>query len=86
MNWLRVAVCFAAMVIPTSGNTEQSDHSANYYLPACRAFVRRQFADNPFGQGECVGIIEALAVTASDLDPKAFVVRRSCAPNDQWYQ
>ena len=59
-----------------------SDHSANYYLPSCRAFVDRQFGRDPFTQGECVGILEALAMTATDLDPAAFVISRSCAPDD----
>jgi hypothetical protein len=58
------------------------DHSANYYLPSCRAFVNKQFASDPFTQGECVGILEALAMTATDLDPAAFVISRSCAPDD----
>jgi hypothetical protein len=58
-----------------------NDHSANYYLPGCRDFADKKFGNDPFLQGECVGILEGLSVMASDLDP-FFVVRRSCTPDD----
>jgi hypothetical protein len=74
-----LAILAAVLTPATADNT---DHSANYYLPGCRDFVNRQFARAPFLQGECVGIIEGLAVTASDLDPTVFVISRSCAPDN----
>jgi Rap1a immunity proteins len=58
-----------------------NDHSANYYLPGCRDFALQRFGDNPFLQGECVGILEGLSATASNLDP-FFMVSRSCAPDN----
>ena len=61
---------------------DNADHSANYYLPGCRAFIDKQFVSDPFAQGECAGILEGLSVTASNLDPAIFVVSRSCTPDD----
>jgi hypothetical protein len=64
-----------------SAKADNTDHSANYYLPGCRAFADKHFADQPFLQGECVGITEGLAVLAPDLGP-GFVISRSCMPDD----
>jgi Rap1a immunity proteins len=75
---------FWALVIATALTAKPAaadDHSANYYLPSCRDFINERFAREPFLQGECVGIIEGLAVMASDLAP-SFVVSRSCVPDD----
>jgi hypothetical protein len=38
-----------------SAKADNTDNSANYYLPGCRAFADKHFADQPFLQGECVG-------------------------------
>jgi len=73
---------FATLVLIASpAVADSSDHSANYYLPACRDFANKQYAKEPFLQGECVGIIEGLAVMASDLAP-VFLVSSSCMPDD----
>jgi hypothetical protein len=77
-----LAFLLVAMTGAITNAAGNDDHSAKYYLPACRSFVNRDVSADPFRQGQCVGIIEGLAVTASDLDPKLFVVSRSCAPND----
>ena len=75
------AAAIMAAVLTSAAIADSTDHSANYYLPGCRDFVNKQFARNPFLQGECVGIIEGLSVTASDLDP-IFVVSQSCVPDN----
>jgi hypothetical protein len=75
------ALAFLAAVLTSPAMADNADHSANYYLPSCRDFINKQFARNPFLQGHCVGIIEGLSVTASDL-ASAFVVSRSCAPDN----
>jgi Rap1a immunity proteins len=78
-----ILVAIAAMALPitNSARAEITDHSANYYLPGCWDFAKKRFGNNPFLQGECVGILEGLSVTASQLDP-TFVASRSCAPDD----
>ncbi len=75
------ALAVAAVVMTYPARADNTDHSANYYLPGCRDFANKEFARNPFLQGECIGIIEGLSVTASDLDP-IFVVNRSCTPDN----
>lgn len=76
-----VALAATALSITNSARAEITDHSVNYYLPGCRDFADKRFGNNPFLQGECVGILEGLSVTAPLLDP-IFVVSRSCAPDD----
>jgi hypothetical protein len=72
-----LAIYLATAHAAAAGN----DHSANYYLPSCSSYVNKEFSEAPFLQGKCVGIIEGLAVMASDLAP-GFVVSRSCVPDD----
>jgi hypothetical protein len=80
MRAILVALAAAASsIIPASA--EITDHSANYYLPGCWDFAEKRFGNNPFLQGECIGILEGLAVTASELDP-SLVASRSCTPDD----
>ncbi len=57
--------------------SENSDHSANYFLPSCKDFVHEHYAKNPLLQGQCIGMIEALATLAVDLP---FKTSQSCAP------
>jgi hypothetical protein len=60
---------------PVAAQTE--DHSANYFLPSCRDFVDGHYAKNPLLQGQCIGMIEALATFAAD---QPFQTSRSCPP------
>lgn len=77
--FLALVIVTALTAIPAAA----SDQSANYYLPSCRAFANEQFAKDPFRQGECVGIIEGLAVVASDMaSVSVFAGIGSCPPND----
>lgn len=39
---------------------DKADDSAYHYLPACRDFLKGYLQKNPFRQGQCAGIIEAL--------------------------
>src|SRR4029077_2084657 len=70
------ADCGYILARTTSAKADNTDHSANYYLPGCRDFANKKFGSDPFLQGECVGILEGLSVLASDLDA-TFVVSRS---------
>jgi hypothetical protein len=56
-----------------------TDHSANYFLPSCRDFVSKNFAKDPLLQGQCIGMIEALATFAND---QPFETSRSCPPEN----
>jgi hypothetical protein len=51
---LAIVTALTTNPVAAPGNT---DHSANYYLPGCRDFVNKQFAREPFLQGECIGIL-----------------------------
>ena len=70
-----------AAVVASSATADNTDRSANYYLRGCRDFANRQFANNPFLQGECVGLLEGLSLTASIWTPSS-VFSRSCTPDD----
>jgi Rap1a immunity proteins len=79
---LTMKAIFWAPVIATALTANPAaadDHSASYYLPSCRDFINERFAREPFRQGECVGLIEGLAINASDLP---FAGSRSCAPEN----
>jgi Rap1a immunity proteins len=71
-----VAVCTSAQAQPIT-----NDHSANHYLAGCRDFADKKFGNNPFLEGECVGILEGLSAMASELDP-FYAVLRSCPPDN----
>jgi hypothetical protein len=74
-----LAVLATLGALMTNSAVAKDDHSANYYLPACRDFADRHAALEPFLQGECVGILEGLATLAPDAP---FSVSRSCVPDD----
>jgi Rap1a immunity proteins len=80
MRALLSLVLMAVMIAP--GAAGEPDHSANRYLPACRNYVNRQFAINPFDQGKCVGILQGLVMLSRELDPKKYEVGRTCPPGD----
>jgi hypothetical protein len=69
------AVAVALMVM--SAATSASELTGNDLLPACRDFINRRFDKDPLSQGQCIGIIEALAFAAPDLP---FQTSRSCHP------
>ena len=69
----------AALVTTNAAAADKTDHSANYFLPSCRDFVNGNYVRNPLLQGECIGVIEALATFANNLP---FETSRSCPPED----
>jgi hypothetical protein len=77
---MRIGMLVAIMVALTTNPiaAQSDDHSANHYLPSCRDFLNGNFAKNPLLQGQCVGIIQALAVFAAD---QPFQTSRSCPPD-----
>ncbi len=81
MKTMFFALAVAIFAVTKPANADNTDHSANYYLPGCRDFANKRYGGDQFLQGECVGILEGLSVTASDLDPM-FVVSRSCTPDN----
>lgn len=81
MKAMLAALAVMAVTITNSAKADETDHSANYYLPGCREFVNKQFGSNPFLQGECVGILEGLSVTATNLN-RMFAVSVSCVPDN----
>jgi hypothetical protein len=56
---------------------DKADDSANHYLPACRDFLKGHLQKNPFRQGQCAGIIEALNESAAFM-PSGM---EACTPN-----
>jgi hypothetical protein len=68
------------MIVANLAAAEYTDHSANFYLPACRDFASMRSGGDHFLQGQCVGIIEGLTVMASDA--AYFESSRSCVPDD----
>jgi hypothetical protein len=69
----------AALVTTNAAAADKTDHSANYFLPSCRDFVNGNFVRNPLLQGQCIGMIEALAAFANN---QPFESSRSCPPED----
>jgi hypothetical protein len=78
---LGALVILAATMAGHPATADSTDHSANYYLPGCRDFANKQFAKEPFLQGECVGILEGSSILSGDLAP-VFVYNSSCVPDE----
>jgi hypothetical protein len=70
-----VAVSLVAMSIAASADAL----TGNDLLPACRDFINRQFHKEPLNQGQCIGMIQALAFAAPD---QPFQTSRSCPPDN----
>ena len=70
-----ILVAIALVAVPTA--TSAGELTGNDLLPACRDFVNRQFHKDPLNQGQCIGIIQALAFAAPN---QPFQIRRSCPP------
>ena len=76
---VRILIAVAALTTTTLAAADSSDHSANYFLPACQDFVNKQYSKEPFLQGQCIGMIEALATFAVNLP---FKTSQSCPPEN----
>jgi hypothetical protein len=59
--------------------TAATERNTDFYLPGCRDFAEHKSPLDSFLQGECVGIIEALAIYAQDF---RFESSKSCMPDD----
>jgi hypothetical protein len=59
--------------------TSASELTGNDLLPACRDFINKQFHTDPLNQGQCIGVIQALAFAAPD---QPFQTSRSCPPEN----
>ena len=68
-----------AVVVPMANPAaaDKADNSANHYLLACRDFLKGHLQKNPFRQGQCAGIIEALDESAPFM-PSG---RAACTPD-----
>jgi hypothetical protein len=61
------------------------DRSANYYLPGCRAITTNsQSVNQLFAQGECIGIIEAVASMGPLCVPAGITFRQMTAVVVRW--
>jgi hypothetical protein len=54
MKAMIVPIAATILALTTSAKADNTDHSANYYLPGCRDFANKKFGSDPFLQGECV--------------------------------
>jgi|SRR5215469_1142693 hypothetical protein len=72
-----ILVAIALVAVPTA--TSAGEFTGNDLLPACRDFVDKQFHKDPLNQGQCIGIIQALAFAAID---QPFQSSRSCPPEN----
>jgi hypothetical protein len=68
-----------AALMTSAAAAENTDHSANYFLPSCRDFINENCGKFPFKQGHCVGLIEGIATFSADLPKFSF---RTCPPDD----
>lgn len=59
-------IAFVAAILISCGATGENIDSANYIMPGCRAFIAKN-QDDPFKKGLCIGILETLAGTTSDV-------------------
>jgi hypothetical protein len=78
-----IAVLVAMTANPAAAESDFLS-SGNYYLPFCRSFVAKQLpkdANAAAGQGQCVGIVDALTLVSSFLMPELAAKWRSCTPN-----
>ena len=73
MKAILVAVALVAMPIAA----DAAALTGNDLLPACRNFINKQFNKDPLSQGQCIGMIDALAFAAPD-----YQLSRACVPDN----
>jgi hypothetical protein len=56
----------------------ETDQSANYYLPACRNFIHKNFTKDPLIQGRCIGLLEGIGLWAQYAPSESV---RFCVPD-----
>jgi Rap1a immunity proteins len=57
--------------------TSAAELTGDDVLPACTDFLNKEFQKDPLSQGQCIGVIEALAFAAPN---QPFQISRSCPP------
>ena len=72
-----VALMAMATATSAAAATSAAQLTGNDVLPACTNFLNQQFHEDPLSQGQCIGVIEALAFAAPH---QPFQISRSCPP------
>jgi hypothetical protein len=72
-----VALMAMATATSAAAATSAAQLTGNDVLPACTDFLNQQFHKDPLSQGQCIGVIEALAFAAPN---QPFQISRSCPP------
>jgi Rap1a immunity proteins len=66
---MRAAIACALMALTmTTASAAEDTNSANYMLPACKAFLDGRGTSDIFVQGMCAGMIKAIAFLAGNTD------------------
>jgi len=72
-----VPILVAVSLVAMSMSADAAQLTGNDLLPACRDFINKQFSKDPLSQGQCIGMIDALAFAAPDLP-----FGRACVPDN----
>jgi len=72
-----VALMAMATAASAAAVTSAAQLTGNDVLPACTDFLNKQFHKDPLSQGQCIGVVEALAFAAPN---QPFQISRSCPP------
>jgi hypothetical protein len=71
------ALMAMATAASAAAATSTAQLTGNDVLQACTDFLNQQFHKDPLSQGQCIGVIEALAFAAPS---QPFQISRSCPP------
>src|SRR5262245_22942155 len=72
-----VALMAMATAASAAAATSAAQLTGDDVLPACTDFLNKQFHKDPLSQGQCIGVIEALAFAAPN---QPLQISRSCPP------
>jgi hypothetical protein len=61
---IAVPILVAVSLVVMSKAASAASLTGNDLLPACRDFINKQFSKDPLSQGQCIGMIDALAFAA----------------------
>jgi hypothetical protein len=66
---IRAAVtCASTALTITAASAVEDTNSANFMLPACKAFLDQRSTPDPLVQGICAGMVQAIAFMAENTD------------------
>src|SRR6516162_9634636 len=74
---LIVPILVGLVLIAMATATSAAELTGDDFLPACTDFLNKQFHKDPLSQGQCIGVIEALAFAAPN---QPLQISRSCPP------